>query len=88
MPHTVRPTGRAINPTANITNVTNVGAVTHGRNASSTRINDTGRLPNRSIGGTLLNEGVIAPPMLPQPPTKIVQTRRAEHTFPELAKAE
>jgi hypothetical protein len=46
----------ATSPATNTTNVSKPGAVKHGRNGSSTRINDPGRLPTRSIGGTLLEE--------------------------------
>src|SRR6266566_8739898 len=87
MPHTVRPAGRAASPATSITNVVNDGALKHGRNGSSTRISETGRLPARSIGGTLSHRVTRQPPMLPHISGKIIPTRRIEHTFPKKAES-
>jgi len=53
IPHTVRSTGWATNPATSAVNVSNVGAVKHGRNDTSTRDSVDGRIKARSIGGTL-----------------------------------
>jgi hypothetical protein len=46
MPHTVRWAGAATNPTTKATNVTIVGVVKHGRNASDKGCNDFGTAGN------------------------------------------
>jgi hypothetical protein len=46
--HTVRPAGAATSPATSTTNVSKPGAVKHGRNGSTMRINDPGRLPTEA----------------------------------------
>src|SRR5262249_21726662 len=77
IPHTVLFPGRAINPTSSVTNVVNVGAVKHGRNGSSTRRSDPGRVCTRSIDGNSLQLGYRQPPMLLRLAGEITPTRRS-----------
>jgi len=71
MPHTVRDTGCATNPATNAVKVSNVGAVKHDRNGTSTRDNTPGRVRPWSIGGTLFRHRrscYSEPPMLDTSP--------------------
>jgi hypothetical protein len=58
IPRTVLRAGWAIIPTSRVTNVVNIGALKHGRNDSSTRRSDPGRVGTRSIGGNSLQVGL------------------------------
>ena len=76
MPQTVLPAGWAIIPTSRVANVVNVGVVKHGRNASSTRLSDPGRVGTRSIGGNSLQVSYRQPPMLRRLAGKITPDTR------------